>query len=99
MTLHVHRVLETPQQQQPRRIDGIDATVTYPGEARGGYLEEGFDPEAFVIEAVERVLELEARPAIAEHMLRRAREGLEECRRAGEEGGWWSKLLGRAARR
>ncbi len=92
------------------------------------------DIESFVLEAVERALgldpreELEARLAIAEHMLRRAREelgrgdavqaseklykaveecikilacleGLEECRKAREEGQWWSRLLARAASR
>ncbi|AEM39062.1 PaREP1 family protein [Pyrolobus fumarii 1A] len=92
------------------------------------------DVESFVLEAVERALdldpeeELETRVAVAEHMLRRARdvlekgdavqaseklykaveecikvlaclEGLEECRRAREEGQWWTKLLSRAARK
>lgn len=94
----------------------------------------GFDLESFVLEAVERMLELdpreevEARLEIAKYMLRRGREelekgdpvqaseklykaaeecikilacveGLEECRRAREERGWWSKLLSKAARR
>ena len=92
------------------------------------------DVESFVIDAIERALELdpreelETRLAIAEHMLSRGREelrrgdaaqaseklyraveecikvlacleGLEECRRAREEGGWWSRLLARAASR
>jgi HEPN domain-containing protein len=90
--------------------------------------------ETFVIDSLERSLqldpmeELEARIEIAEHMLRRAREeleegdavqaseklyraveecikilacleGLEECRRAREEGQWWPKLLSKAARK
>ena len=94
----------------------------------------GHDPESFMLEAVTEKLssdpreEYQARIAIAEHMLERAREeldrgdpvqaseklykaveecikvlacleALEECRRAREEGGWWSRLLARAARR
>ncbi len=92
------------------------------------------DVEAFIIEAVQRLLnldpeeELETRLEIAKHMLQRAREELErgdavqaseklykaveecikvlaclydieECRRAREEGGWWTRLLAKAARR
>ncbi len=96
--------------------------------------EKGVDPEAFIIDAVERALnldpheELEVRLDIAKYMVKRAREelekgdavqaseklykaveecikvlacleGLEECRRAREEGGWWTRLLARAAAR
>ncbi len=92
------------------------------------------DVEAFIIEAVQRSLnldpeeELETRLEIAKHMVQRAKEELErgdavqaseklykaveecikmlaclhdieECRRAREEGGWWTRLLAKAARR
>lgn len=108
------------------------ALVDIPEQLVEAIRKRGFDPESFIVEAVERMLrldpreELETRVSIAEHMLRRGREelekgdavqaseklykaveecikalacleGLEECRRAQEEGGWWSKLLGRAA--
>ena len=106
--------------------------VNIPGRLLEAIRRRGFDPESFIIEAVEEKLgldpreELETRIAVAEHMLRRAREelekgdavqaseklyktveecikvlacleGLEECRRAREEGGWWTRLLARAA--
>ncbi|WP_244403827.1 PaREP1 family protein [Pyrolobus fumarii] len=108
--------------------------INIPGRLPEAIRRRGFDPESFIIEAVEEKLgldpreELEARVAVAEHMLRRARdvlekgdavqaseklykaveecikvlaclEGLEECRRAREEGGGWSGLLARAASR
>ena len=111
------------------------ATVTIPEALAKAIRRRGcVDVEAFVLEALGRVLdldpreELETRVAVAEHMVMRAREelqrgdavqaseklykaveecikvlacieGLEECRRAREEGRWWSKLLARAASR
>ncbi len=109
-------------------------TVAIPERLARAIMARGFDVEAFVIEAIERKLqldpmeELETRLEIALYMLRRAREelekgdpvqaseklykaveecikvlacmeGLEECQRAREEGGWWTRLLSRAARR
>jgi len=110
------------------------ASVEVPKGLAEAIRRRGFDLESFVLEAIERMLnldpseEIEARLEIAKHMLKRAREeiekgdaiqaseklykaveecikiltcieGLEECRRAREEGGWWTKLLSRAARK
>ncbi len=109
-------------------------TIEVPERLIKAIRRRGFDPESFVLEAIERMLELDPREEasmrleIAKHMLRRAKEelergdavqaseklykaveecikilacldGLEECRRAREEGGWWTRLLSRAARR
>ncbi len=112
----------------------MSITIRIPEELARIIRKRGLDIESFIIDAIEDRLsmdpreELEARLAIAEYMLRRAREelergdavqaseklykaveecikvlacleGLEECRRAREEGGWWTRLLARAARR
>jgi len=110
------------------------ASISIPERLAEAIRRRGFDLEAFVLEAIERVLKLDpseevlTRLEVARHMLRRAREelkkgdavqaseklykaveecikalacleGLEECRRARDEGGWRTKLLSRAARK
>ena len=58
------------------------AMISIPERLAEAIKRRGFDPESFIIEAVEEKLsldpreELETRLAIAEHMLRRAREEL-----------------------
>ncbi len=109
-------------------------TIEVPEKVMEIIRRRGLDPETFIVEAVQRVLELDPKEEvvlrlnIAKHMIRRAREELdrgdpiqaseklykaaeecvkiladlfklEESRRAREEGGWWSKLLSKAARK
>ncbi len=105
-----------------------------PKELAEAIRKRGYDLETFVLEAIERSLELDpseeivTRLEIAKHMLKRAREeldrgdavqaseklykaveecikvlacieNLEECKKAREEGVWWTKLLSKAARK